>query len=176
MAEEVRHGWNRECGFEDTIGMPKFFSKGADPYLDNWLKAKTWNSHHPLDMERFWQLLKALKRYQTYSKKSWLRGFREKLRKAVEHYHPGFSGDYYDQHISFFAQKAELIHEYETARGIPDPLVEVNNPYRMSAVLRSFVVLRNGEEHRMYTSEEAAKIVNDRFTEKFGKNWRERFR
>jgi len=156
--------------------MPRFFSKGADPYLDNWLKARTWNSHHPLDMERFWQLLKALKRYQTYSKRSWIPGFRGKLRDAMQHYHPGFSSDFYDQHVSFFAQKAELIHEYETSRGIPDPLVEVNDPYRMSAILRSLVVRRDGEEQHMYTREQVTMIVNEKFTEKYGKNWRERFR
>jgi len=86
--------------------MESYFCVKADEYLMHWLGPRTWDSRHPLDMERFYRFLKVLHRY---SRKDWSKNFRENLTRAARSVH----GRATEESLGFFTEKANTVYDYE---------------------------------------------------------------
>jgi hypothetical protein len=143
--------------------MPKYFSKAVDRYFDQWIRVFTWDTMHPYDMERFYQFLKALKKY---SRKYWAKGFHENIVKAAKDYHPNLDEKHITEMANFFIKKAETCFAYEEAP-FPDPLVEKTDPYAVRSRLSRIQVLDDkGNTRPLYTSDE----IEDILAKDFGKD------
>ena len=144
----------------------RYFSPVVDRYFLQWIVLPTWDSMHPMDMQRFYQFLKALKRY---SRKDWSAYFIQNIVNAAKHFHPNRDADCIRKAAVRFLEIAEDIFAYESAP-FPDPLVEMRNPYQVALYLRSLRVYdEHGREQDMYSQEEIEKILE----ENFGPDWRE---
>ena len=120
---------------------------------------------HSSDMERFYQFLKALKRY---SRKHWAKGFYDNIIKAAKDYHPNLDEEHVTEMADSFLKEAETCFAYDEAP-FPDPLVERTNPYLVSLSLRRIQVLDDkGNANPLYTFDE----VEDILAKEFGKDWR----
>jgi len=145
--------------------MSRYFSTIVDRYLNHWIALPTWGSKHPLDMQRFYQFLRALKRY---SRKDWTLDFRERIFRAAKDNHPEFDESYLVETIDYFVRQEEIICDYHSAP-FPAPLVEMSNPYLVASYLSLLLVVDDeGNERSMYTSEEIEEIL----AKNFGKDWR----
>ena len=147
--------------------MSMYFSKIVDRYFLQWIALPTWDSMHSMDMERFYQFMKAMKRY---SRKHWTTRFHQSIVKAAAELHPRSSEKYIHKMADFFLQTAGTIFEYESA-SFPDPLVEMRNPYEVDLYLRTLRIYDSeGNAQYMYTGEEIERILEDNF----GSDWRKR--
>ncbi len=89
--------------------MKIYFSVKADKSLMQWLGPRTWDSKHPLDMERFYRFLMALNRY---SRGNWSKDFQENLSRAAQAVHGGAT----EERLRFFTEKADTVYDYEQVR------------------------------------------------------------
>jgi hypothetical protein len=140
--------------------MPTFFSKVVDRYFRQWIALPTWDSMHPMDLGRFYQFLKAIKRY---SRKHWATRFHQSVVEAATEFHPRLDKEHVHRMADFFLETARTIFEYESAP-FPDPLVEMRNPHEVSLYLRTLRVYDNdGNVQYRYTSEEIEQILKENF-------------
>jgi hypothetical protein len=144
--------------------MSKYFSPLVDRYFINWLSLPTWDSMHPLDMQRFYQFLKAMR---LYSRSPWQIKFRENIIKAAKKLHPNLQQEYIVEIADVFMHHAEIAFAYDAA-GI-DPIVEMRSPHAVALSLRILEYIdEKGNNHPIYTQEQIEKIL----IENFGEDWR----
>ena len=149
--------------------MSSFSSKTIDRYFNCWIRAESWESMHPHDMESFYMFLKALKRYR---RKPWWDNFRDNIVKAVKEYHSYSDEEWLNERIDIFLSTAATIFSYESAP-FPNPLVEMGNPYAVSLALhRQQNIDEKGRSHPFYTDKQVEEIL----IKNFGEDWRNRYR
>ena len=117
---------------------------------------------------RFYKFLRASKRYSR-KKHHWLEGFGNTILQAAKDFHPEYDESYIDKVVRRYVDEAITIFDYEAVE-FPDPLVEMSNPWAVSAALS----LRQCEDeegnlHERYSLEEIEQIL----AENFGENWGE---
>jgi hypothetical protein len=149
--------------------MSIYFSKTVDRYFLAWIGPDTWDSFHPLDMERFYKFVKAIKRY---SRSNYGPKILENIVKAARNEHPDLNDDYVKEIAQDFSSISHQILDYESTP-FPDPLIEMRNPYAVSLRLFSIQVSdKKGNLRPFYTEEKIEKIL----AKNFGPDWRERWR
>jgi hypothetical protein len=147
-----------------------YFSKVVDRYFNHWIRQDTWHTGHPLDLERFCQFLKAIRKYSR--RRHWTAGFHDNIVEAAKLYHPEMDEISIFEMADHFTDKAETVFAYEAAM-FPHPLVEMTNADQVWSYLYSLQVAdAEGNPHGMYSLEEIEKLV----AESFGKDWREKRR
>ena len=147
--------------------MSRYFSKIIDRYFLQWIAPDTWVTYHPMDMERFYQFVKAIKRY---SRTNYGPKLLKNIIKAAKKEHPEFSDDLINEMAEYFSGRVHQILDYESAP-FPDPFVEMRDPYAVSLYLRRLRVSdRKGGFRPLHSQAEIDKILE----KNFGTNWRER--
>jgi len=146
--------------------MTQYFSKLIDRYLNHWIGLPTWDSMHPTDMKRFYQFLKALKKYGRGRAQLHVR---DGIFRAIKKQYPDVSDSHLNEMANFFSTRAEIVLAYEEAT--LDPCVEMRDPYQVALSLRaSHYIDENGNKQPIYSSTQIEKIL----AENFGPNWRDR--
>jgi hypothetical protein len=116
--------------------MSHYFSKIIDCYFLQWIAPDTWVTYHPLDLERFYQFVKAIKRY---SRSNHGPKIQENIIQAAKKKHPEFINDLINEMAEDFSGRVHQILDYESAP-FPDPFVEMRNPHAVSLYLDSLEV------------------------------------
>lgn len=148
--------------------MSVYFSKIVDRYFLRWITPSTWFTYHPLDMERFYQFIKAIKRY---SRCSYGPKIRKNIIKAAKKEHPNFTDDLIEEMADDFSARVHQILEYESVP-FPHPYVEMRNPYSVSLYLHSIQIPdKKGDLRPLYGEAEIEKILE----RNFGCDWRKRW-
>jgi hypothetical protein len=149
--------------------MSLHFSKIIDRYFLSWICPDTWATYHPLDMERFYKFVKAIKRYarSNYGPKIY-----KNIIKAARKEHPGLDEGHIREMAEDFSSIVHKILDYELTP-FPDPIVEMRNPYEVSLRLRSIQRAdKKGDLRPFYTDKQVEEILD----KNFGPDWRERSR
>ena len=109
--------------------MDSYFSKIIDRYFLKWIGPDTWASFHPLDMERFYQFVKAIKRYRRNNSKY---NIRHNIIKAVRSEHPNLNDEFIEKMCEKFSGIAHHFLEYSSA---PFPIrqIERGTPLKHTA-------------------------------------------
>ena len=94
-------------------------SKVVGRYFEAWIALDSWDSFHPLDLQRFYRFVKAVARY---TRKPFPPGDVRALIKARRNKQR--SADALDHAADRYAEIYETLLEYEKTRGFPDPLIE----------------------------------------------------
>jgi hypothetical protein len=146
--------------------MHKYFSQLTDRYFNHWISLPTWDSRHPLDMQRFYQFVKALRKY---SRKPWQTKFHENIQIAAKANHPTLNDKYVTEMADLFLAHAEIIFAYDAVRF--DPCIEMRNPHDVRISLRRMQSTDGkGGKQPLYTPEQIEQILVDNF----GINWKDR--
>jgi len=129
-------------------------SRTVQRYFDAWIMPKTWHTRHDCDMERFYQFVKAVKRYNRRAPSDALVGslIQQRGAETVD------NRFYLDKRARQFAALYARLLDYEKT-SFPDPLTEKNNILRFHNAL----IARYGHDRK----EEIAAIM----TAEWGKDW-----
>jgi len=147
--------------------MSIYFSKIIDRYFLRWIAPDTWLTYHPLDMERFYQFVKAIKRY---SRSNYGPKIRKNIIKAAKKEHPDFADDLIKEMADDFSERVHQFLEYESVP-FPDPYIEMRDPHSVSLYLHSIHVADKKGNFRPLHSEGEIERILER---NFGANWRKR--
>jgi hypothetical protein len=88
-----------------------YFDEKTDKYFARWICNSTWNSYHPLDIERFHVFVKALYHYKSGS----LPGtdvIEQVISDAIRKNHPGYNQQTGDRQANEFAERAQVLIDF----------------------------------------------------------------
>ena len=140
---------------EGIIRMIKI-SKVVGRYFDAWITLDTWDSFHPLDMQRFYRFVKAVVRYSRNPPSP------SDVRALITaRWHDQRPVDALDQAADRYAAIYETLISYEKTGGFPDALTE-----------RTSIVKFHGQLSSQENS--SAQHIETTMSHVWGKDWQKK--
>jgi len=95
-------------------------------YFDDWIGQDGWHSGHWMDTKRFYCFVKAVARYSRRKTPSWA-DIHALIMQKWEGRDLDLDSAELDERANEFAERYQMLLDYEKTKGFPNPLVERTN-------------------------------------------------